>query len=59
VLMMIWFGLYSRLFSRLNLSTMALFSSAMPSTAVYLAALPLSIALIAARLMLSGVSKSG
>src|SRR6185312_13088950 len=31
----------------------------MPSTFVYLEALPLSIALIAARLMLSGVSKSG
>ena len=31
----------------------------MPSTAVYFAALPPSIALIAARLMLSGVSKSG
>ena len=31
----------------------------MPSTAVYFDALPLSIALIAACLMLSGVSKSG
>jgi len=31
----------------------------MPSTAVYLEALPLLIALIAACLMLSGVSKSG
>ena len=31
----------------------------MPSTAVYFAALPPSIALIAACLMLSGVSKSG
>src|SRR3954468_218528 len=37
----------------------AVLSSARPSTAVYFEALPLSIALIAAFLMLSGVSKSG
>src|SRR5215475_6031176 len=38
---------------------MAALSSGMPSTAVYFAALPPSIARIAARLMCSGVSKSG
>ena len=43
----------------MNLRATASFSSAMPSTLVYLEALPLSIALIAACLMLSGVSKSG
>src|SRR3954471_23127142 len=37
----------------------AVLSSASPSTAVYFDARPLSIALIAAFLMLSGVSKSG
>src|SRR3954469_25934425 len=37
----------------------AVLSSARPSTAVYFDARPLSIALIAAFLMLSGVSKSG
>src|SRR5213076_1596311 len=37
----------------------AVLSSARPSTAVYFEARPLSIALIAACLMLSGVSKSG
>src|SRR5437879_1502867 len=37
----------------------AVLSSARPSTAVYFDARPLSIALIAACLMLSGVSKSG
>src|SRR5947199_8338671 len=57
--MMIWLGLYSRLFSRLNLRDTAAFSSGMPSTAVYFEARPDSIALIAACLMLSGVSKSG
>src|ERR1700732_281352 len=38
---------------------MAALSSGMPSTAGYFAALPPSIALMAARLMFSGVSKSG
>ena len=56
---MIWLGLYSSPFSRLNLRAIAALSSGMPSTAVYLEARPLSIALIAACLMLTGVSKSG
>src|SRR5205085_2227637 len=46
------------LFSRLNLAAMAARSSGMPSTAVYLV-WPSLMALIAACLMLSGVSKSG
>src|SRR6185503_12812011 len=57
--MMIWLGLYSRLFSRLNLRDTAAFSSGMPSTAVYFEARPDSIALMAAALMFAGVSKSG
>src|SRR5215831_4988739 len=56
---MIWLGLYSRPFSRLNLRAIAALSSGMPSTAVYFDDLPPSIALMAARLMCSGVSKSG
>src|SRR5215475_6255036 len=55
---MIWLGLYSRPFSRLNLRAIASFSSGIPSTAVYLV-LPARIALTAASLMFSGVSKSG
>src|SRR6185312_11428826 len=45
-------------FSRLNLAAMASFSSGVPSTSVYLV-LPSRMALMAASLMLSGVSKSG
>src|SRR5882672_3216274 len=46
-------------FSVLNLRAAASFNSMMASTLVYFEALPLSMHLIAARLMLSGVSKSG
>jgi hypothetical protein len=56
---MIWLGRYSSPFSRLNLRAMAALSSGIPSTAVYFEALPPSMALTAARLMFSGVSKSG
>src|SRR5580692_1295150 len=57
--MMICDGLYSSWFSRLNLLDTAALSSAIPSTAVYFDDLPSRIALIAASLMFSGVSKSG
>jgi hypothetical protein len=46
------------LFSLLNFSTIAFFKAGVPSTAVYLVS-PSLIALIAACLILSGVSKSG
>ena len=50
--------MYLILFSLLNLSTIAFFKAGVPSTAVYFVS-PLLIALIAAFLILSGVSKSG
>src|SRR5262245_50595255 len=53
-----WLVLYSSPFSRLNLAQIACFSSGIPSTSVYLV-LPSIMALMAACLMLSGVSKSG
>ncbi len=54
----IWSGAYFRPFSRSNLAQMAFFSAGVPSTAVYLVS-PAWMALMAASLMLSGVSKSG
>ena len=47
-----------KLFSLLNLLTIAFFNSGVPSTAVYFV-WPSLIALIAAAFILSGVSKSG
>ena len=55
---MTWSAVYSRLFSFLNFSTIAFFKACVPSTAVYFVS-PSFIALIAACLILSGVSKSG
>ena len=49
---------YSKLFSLLNLFTIAFFNSGVPSTAVYFVS-PLLIASMADFLILSGVSKSG
>src|SRR4051794_4754145 len=51
-------GLYRRLFSRLNLSAIACFSSGKQGVGVYLVT-PLSRAVLAASLMNAGVSKSG
>jgi len=49
---------YSKLFSLLNLLTIAFFKAGVPSTAVYFVS-PLLIASIAAFFIFSGVSKSG